>query len=125
MEGGLKPYKVPVQPLTPILWFNIAILIDIQWQVIIFSSLVFGWSFTMLISAGTFTLAALLVSLLCCTLVSASPFVSPDRIFGLERRQEDITIGNVATEDETDDEIAADGTGAMRSEQIANFKQPS
>lgn len=79
----------------------------------------------MLISAGTFTLAALLVSLLCCTLVSASPFVSPDRIFGLERRQEDITIGNVATEDETDDEIAADGTGAMRSEQIANFKQPS
>lgn len=79
----------------------------------------------MLFSARNFALVAPLASLLCHTLVNASPFVSPDRIFRLEERQEDITIGNVATEDETDAEIAADGTGAMRSEQVANSKERS
>ena len=76
----------------------------------------------MLFPAGSFALAAPLAILLCCTLVSASPYASPAQIFGLDKRQDDITIGNVATEDETDAEIAADGTGAMRSEQIANSK---
>ncbi len=71
----------------------------------------------MLFSAGIAALVALL-SLLFFTLASASPFASPAQIFGLEERQDDITIGNVATEDELTDQIAGDGTGAMRSEQI-------
>ena len=70
----------------------------------------------MLSSARNLVLAAQVVYLLSITLVSASPFVNPDRIFGLGKRQTDTTIGNVATQDETDEEIAADGTGAMRSE---------
>ena len=79
----------------------------------------------MLFSAGITALAASLASLLFCSSASASPFASPAQIFGLEERQDDITIGNVATEDELTDQIAGDGTGAMRSEQIANFKQRS
>ena len=70
----------------------------------------------MLFSARNLALAAQLLYLLNIPLVTASPFVSPDQIFGLEKRQTDTTIGNVATQDETDEEIAADGTGAMRSQ---------
>ena len=79
----------------------------------------------MLFSAETVALVAPLASLLFCTLATALPYASPAQIFGLEERQQDITIGNVATEDELTDQIAGDGTGAMRSEQIANFKQRS
>ena len=79
----------------------------------------------MFFSAVNLALAARLVYLLNITLVSASPFVNPDQIFGLEKRQTDTTIGNVATQDETDEEIAADGTGAMRSESIADMKESS
>ncbi len=73
----------------------------------------------MLFSAGIAALAVF------CSLASASPFASPAQIFGLEERQDDVTIGNVATEDELTDQIAGDGTGAMRSEQIAISKQRS
>lgn len=68
----------------------------------------------MLFSASNIALAAQLLYLLNIPLVTASPFVNPDQIFGLEKRQTDTTIGNVAIQDETDEEIAADGTGAMR-----------
>ncbi|CAF9906108.1 hypothetical protein IMSHALPRED_004082 [Imshaugia aleurites] len=68
----------------------------------------------MLFSAETVALVAPLASLLFCTLATALPYASPAQIFGLEERQQDITIGNVATEDELTDQIAGDGTGAMR-----------
>ena len=76
----------------------------------------------MLFCTRNLALAARLLYLLNILSVTASPFVSPDQIFGLEKRQTDTTIGNVATQDETDEEIAADGTGAMRSEYIPDMK---
>lgn len=72
----------------------------------------------MLCSSNFLAIVAPLSTLLHCTLVSANPVDEVARV-QLDstkwRRQEPSDPSNVAAEDETDAEIAADGTGPLRS----------
>ena len=72
----------------------------------------------MLFSSNFVAIVAPLSTLLHCTLVSATPLddVAKVQLDPVKwRRQEPDDPSNVAAEDEPDAEIAADGTGPMRS----------
>lgn len=67
----------------------------------------------MLLSSTFVAIVAPLYAILQCTLVTASPVEDKIKV-QLDKRQEPNDPSNVAAEDETDAEIAADGTGPLR-----------
>ncbi len=80
----------------------------------------------MLFSSNFVAVVAPLSTLLHCTLISASPLNDAARVHldvAKWRRQEPDDPSNVASEDETDAEIAADGTGPLRSGRTPKYTE--